>query len=503
MIIDVLQNIKIKIDGEKHFTIYDTTFSKQIDKVENNIIDFEFYEPVLFKNLQYDFTANTSPIIKLYYTYDMVNFVEFNYISYTIVDEQTIPFDIVEKIKLYEGRLLSLVPINSNGVIKYTCFIYDENLKVDLLYYDDFDILRDFILQQYETRQSINIQYVYEFKETNLYSNTIKGIRIELVNLSLPFKFNYCKVNAEVTLTEFEQSLSLLTDSYYLPKYFQENTFIPSITKTFFELLEEYKYVDLSQFDFEFSDNISLNDDTAKLKVQASLEDIFPNGVRYDGSINYDNAQELYLNGELIFDGTEQFDAYGAGIIFYNNEWDINTCKITMRPLQDENLANFLYNALISYDGIQTYAAKDSIEQIINSSIYRHYLYNGRKTYGSDKSYDGDWGYNGSLTYAGESIYNGIHEIYDTYLPPPDCSISGDGVIIDDSLDTIVKLTNVDSNVVEFRYDGGFNYDESITYYNVSEKTLYDSRLIVNVTNYYLYNGRLNYDSSGYYNGFR
>jgi YHS domain-containing protein len=243
-------------------------------------------------------------------------------------------------------------------------------------------------------------------------------------------------------------------------------------------------------------------DEYTRMFLKTQMEDVYPHGIVYNGQINYDNVDCRSYNGFLSFDGNEQYDCIENIRIRYDNQWDIHQFSVTITQ-KDSNLVDIYYNDIITFNGAYNYSPSTSIEEQIDDTIYRHYLYNGRKTYGIDKAYDGDWGYNGSFNFNGESNYLGIYEIEDTYIPPPDASISGDTFDVSDTYTTHVNLSNLptDSNIVTWFYNGALDYNEEINYYNIGTETIVDNRLDLTAIRHYLYDGKTYYGKYRSYDG--
>jgi hypothetical protein len=299
MIIDALKHVSNKVmasakdstsgkllDAESYVTAGYTLFPSS-DKLVWSITDtnldnttqylqVNFIDSLNIKSITYDITATTSPSTKLLYSYDDVVFEEFKYISYSVVGE--VPDTILKYQDLYlqvttintalDSSLYgdyftdigtplttntNIVSIDSSkrllSFVQKVYALYDPTIqKVLDTPVGDMLIVKEFIESEKLAGTSDLIKWKYEFVYMDTNTNTekyiintlpIRSIRIvceRIGLLTVPFTLTNLVMNAEVVIESVRPSLPLMTETMFMPKYFVDYPFIPSITKSFFEM---------------------------------------------------------------------------------------------------------------------------------------------------------------------------------------------------------------------------------------------------------------------------
>ena len=255
------------------------------------------------------------------------------------------------------------------------------------------------------------------------------------------------------------------------------------------------------KFQAQTTDTATISE-TRRTHAALPVSDVLPWGIRYDGSILHDNADGRLFDGTLAYNGLDDWDGWANIRAKYNNAWETDA-KAAHLTATDQQAAQIYYNGLADFDGFEDFGATlDPVKDgRTTTSIKRHYLYDGKRTYGSAKSFNGNWGYNGSLAFDGDSTYCGIHEIPTTFVPPPDCSISGDVIeAIDAHAFTAHTGNTTDRNRVVRNYDGLALYDAT-TAFDAEAGAVADGVMPIIVKRHDLYDGRYAYGTKKTFNG--
>lgn len=151
--------------------------------------------------------------------------------------------------------------------------------------------------------------------------------------------------------------------------------------------------------------------------AHAIASDTLPWGIRYDGSLNYNNADILAYNGATTYGGAWTWNGLAATRTLYDNSWESGT-QTAHATASDRQTAQLYYDGLADFDGFEDFGAvgtavRDGRAEI---TVQKHYLYDGKHTHGSDKSYSGALQYNGATGYATDMLYQGIHTIQEIQL---------------------------------------------------------------------------------------
>ena len=252
-----------------------------------NFFQIDFIENIDFKSIRYDFTASSSPITRLYYSYDEHTYHEFEYFKFEIVNESGIQPDVLLVLKKFKNCVFKFmssytqVPDGYAVQIGQTYIFYDGvgnkittddndiilfvagsvglyiNHKLMIVFNENSNtlanitnaeakLIRNFILSEFNNFKSdkISIKYAFDYynQHTNttefLYSNRlIKSIRLMMYEFTSPTVMNLLEIQSEKNIDVEVTDLSLLNKNYFMPKYFEDNPFYPSVFSTFLEML--------------------------------------------------------------------------------------------------------------------------------------------------------------------------------------------------------------------------------------------------------------------------
>lgn len=174
-------------------------------------------------------------------------------------------------------------------------------------------------------------------------------------------------------------------------------------------LINEYKNVRSHLKDVSFrstlTDSISLSERQIT-KVLPRYEDIKPWGIRYDGTIRHNQAQERLYNGALLYNGSTKYDRWSVTGIRYNNEWDRLNAGLR-NTLRDEVKIEARYDGRLRYYGFSYGAdAPYAVDSSMPMTITKHIRHDGRYKYGGIY-YNGTLKHNGSKSYFGGIYYRG------------------------------------------------------------------------------------------------
>jgi hypothetical protein len=204
-------------------------------------LQVSFVENVSIKNITYDITADTSPIVRLYYSFDDFFFQEFKYITYTVVGN--VSSDIVNQ---YQGQILKVETIKTPHL--HTIYsLYNPTTGTAIATpLGDMDVVRTYVENERAqgTKDKIKWNYVFTFinngtlNEEYLHTDLkVKSIRIECSEFEVPFVMSYFNIDVELAIENQPTDLSMLNETFFAPKYFNDYPLIPSISKTFLEML--------------------------------------------------------------------------------------------------------------------------------------------------------------------------------------------------------------------------------------------------------------------------
>jgi hypothetical protein len=166
----------------------------------------------------------------------------------------------------------------------------------------------------------------------------------------------------------------------------------------------------------ELTDQAGISDVQATA-AHAIASDVLPWGARYDGSLHYDNADARLFNGTLTYNGIAVWNGQVATRTLYNNVWENGTQAVHITAI-DRQTTHLFYDGLADFDGFENFSATDSPirDGRIKLSVKKHYLYDGKRTYGGNKVFTGALRYDGSTGYAVDMLYQGIHTIQEIQI---------------------------------------------------------------------------------------
>lgn len=161
----------------------------------------------------------------------------------------------------------------------------------------------------------------------------------------------------------------------------------------------------------ELSDKADIND-FQTTSAHAMASDILPWGIRYDGSLSYNNADIQAFNGSMTYGGTRLWSGWAATRTLHNNSWESGT-QAAHVTASDRQAVQICYDGLADFDGFEDFGATDTPirDGRIELSVKKHYLYDGKRTYGGSKVYAGALRYDGTTGYAVDMLHQGIHTI--------------------------------------------------------------------------------------------
>lgn len=174
-------------------------------------------------------------------------------------------------------------------------------------------------------------------------------------------------------------------------------------------LIKKYKNVRSHLKDITFKSTVedyfdSLADLFSSI-LSYTQEDIKPWGVRYDGSIFYNQATEKTYNGSLKHDAVAKYDRWSG--IKHDNEWDLmDVTDIDLLQADEINIIPF-YDGKLFYSGFKYGSdAPFAIDASMFIRIIKHINYNGKYNYGGIY-YNNSFRYDSSKSYFGGIFYKG------------------------------------------------------------------------------------------------
>ena len=252
-----------------------------------NYFQIDFIENINLKSVKYDFTAASSPIARLYYSLDGYTFYDFEFFKIEIVNESLIDANVLLALKkfdkcvfkfvsaftqvpdgyavkvgdtyaFYDGQGNEIITEN-NEIIVFTvgevglCInhrlmvVYNENSNTTATITNtEAKLLKNFIITEFNNFSTDKIELKYVFDYYNHHTNTtcflyenklIKSIRMTLEGTVKPTIMNLFEIESEKTLDVEITDLSLVNKNYFMPKYFEDNSFYPSVFSTFLDML--------------------------------------------------------------------------------------------------------------------------------------------------------------------------------------------------------------------------------------------------------------------------
>jgi P2-related tail formation protein len=165
------------------------------------------------------------------------------------------------------------------------------------------------------------------------------------------------------------------------------------------EWKNERSHLDRVEFRADTFDKADIND-SQTTSAHAIASDILPWGIRYDGSLSYNNADVQAFNGSMTYGGTRLWSGWAATRTLHNNSWESGT-QAAHVTASDQQKALLFYDGLADFNGFEDFGAagapiKDGRAKIV---VRKHYLYDGKHTH------------NGATGYAVDMFYRGIHTI--------------------------------------------------------------------------------------------
>lgn len=157
--------------------------------------------------------------------------------------------------------------------------------------------------------------------------------------------------------------------------------------------------------------------DLQTVAVRPVISEVLPWGIRYDGLLQYNNADYRMFDGQLLYDGGSGYRGVENVRTTYNNSWEADT-KAAHLTTSDQQIAQMRYDGLADFDGFEDFGAvvapiKEGKTAI---SVKQHYLYDGRHTFGTNDIFDGGRRYDSSFCFGAAINYQSIHTILEVNI---------------------------------------------------------------------------------------
>ena len=192
-----------------------------------------------------------------------------------------------------------------------------------------------------------------------------------------------------------------------------ENKPITTIeTQRLINLINEYKNVRSHLKDISYAASVEdiFSDliDAIQAVIQTSIDDTYNWGLRYDGSINHNQAERLIYNGTRTYNGSQTYTEWAVTGKRYDNEWDILDTISCKEFAFDEVNIDGRYNGLLTYSGGYTHGSDYPfcVDGAATIRLTKHIRYDGRYNYGGIY-YNGSFKYDRSKAYFGGIYYRG------------------------------------------------------------------------------------------------
>jgi P2-related tail formation protein len=183
-------------------------------------------------------------------------------------------------------------------------------------------------------------------------------------------------------------------------------------TQKLIDLINEYKNVRSHLKDISFTasveDVFSELIDSIQTILHSSTAETYNWGLRYDGSINYNQAERLTYNGSKTYNGGKTHTEWTATGKRYDNEWDIFGAISCKEYAFDEVSIDGSYNGLLTYSGGFTHGSLYPlcIDAAATLKLTKHINHDGKYNYGGIY-YNGSFKHDRSKAYFGGIYYRG------------------------------------------------------------------------------------------------
>jgi hypothetical protein len=235
---------KVRV-AEYSFTTEDMIFQISKDTVKECYITIDFTRNVNFKSLDCKFTSDTVPYVKCYYSFDNNIFDEFPYITYELIGIVPNEQDYLI-LKKYVGSILHVKKLNK-GHRHYSLFNTSTG-KLEVIPMKDNDSLVNHLDDAIiNTESPINIKYIWTYQNAShetvyLYNKEIRFFKAVFTKFNassiVPFKIYSFSVYADQTIDSVKlNDISMLNNNFFKQKYFETYDFVPTLAKSFFEML--------------------------------------------------------------------------------------------------------------------------------------------------------------------------------------------------------------------------------------------------------------------------
>ena len=178
------------------------------------------------------------------------------------------------------------------------------------------------------------------------------------------------------------------------------------------DLINEYKNIRSHLKDISFAATVedAFSDliDALQALLQTTVEETYNWGLRYDGTISYNQAERFLHNGIYKYNNQKVYTEWTVAGKKYDNEWDILDDISLKQAYIDEVSIDGKYNGFLTYSGGYTYGSDYPfcVDTAITMRLIKHIKHNGKYNYGGIY-YDGTFWHNANKSYFGGIYYKG------------------------------------------------------------------------------------------------
>lgn len=251
--INIINDMKIKIIGNNgthnrsndfHISNEPLLYNWNYIPANNDINDsitIELSNNSIIKYINYDITTNTLPNQIWEYSHDGIQFNEFPFFSYIINQnsQEYLNLTQLEKdtLEQFQNKTIKLIQTNNTKLFLHYDLTANKIITVNTTLNN--------ILNQYNNTYAKS--YIFSYNESDIIkfvyqTNPIKFIKLNFNNLNITqesFQIKNLEILTEPILNYQEFKPSIYTTNLFKQKIFDEHKFIPSITKTFLQIMEQ------------------------------------------------------------------------------------------------------------------------------------------------------------------------------------------------------------------------------------------------------------------------
>jgi P2-related tail formation protein len=183
-------------------------------------------------------------------------------------------------------------------------------------------------------------------------------------------------------------------------------------TQRLIALINEYKNVRSHLKDISYTASVEdvFSDliDAIQTVLSTFVDDTYNWGLRYDGSINHNQAERFTYNGSKTHNSSKTYTEWTLTGKRYDNEWDILEAIFCKEFASDRVNIDGRYNGLLTYSGGFTHGSDYPfcVDGVTTIRLTKHIRHDGRYNYGGIY-YNGSFKYDRSKTYFGGIYYQG------------------------------------------------------------------------------------------------